>query len=96
MKITVSVVLMAALLASACSVEQTEEGELPEVEATGGMMPEYNVDAADVEVGTETREVVVPDLEVVPPDEEEPKETGVPRRTIPPPPPPPPEIEPPL
>lgn len=55
---------------AACSVEQTEEGELPEVEATGGEMPEYDVDAADVEVGTETREVEVPTVDVEPPDED--------------------------
>ena len=56
---------------AACTVEQTEEGELPEVEATGGEMPEYDVDAADVEVGTETREVEVPTVDVEPPDETE-------------------------
>lgn len=56
---------------AACSVEQTEEGELPEVEATGGEMPEYDVDAADVEVGTETREVEVPTVDIEPPAENE-------------------------
>ncbi len=54
---------------AACTVEQTEEGELPEVEATGGEMPEYDVDAADVEVGTETREVEVPTVDIEPADE---------------------------
>jgi hypothetical protein len=34
---------------AACSVEQTEEGELPDVDVQGGQLPEYDVDAADVE-----------------------------------------------
>lgn len=65
---------------AACSVEQTKEGELPEVEATGGEMPEYDVDAADVEIGTEEKEVTVPDIDIEPPsdddDEEEPPAGG--------------------
>lgn len=56
---------------AACSVEQTEEGELPEIEAEGGNMPEYDVDAADVEIGTEEREVTVPDVDIEPPSEDE-------------------------
>lgn len=56
---------------AACAVEQTEEGELPEVETTGGDMPEYDVDAADVEVGTETEEVQVPTMDVEPANESE-------------------------
>ena len=52
----------AALALSACSVEQTEEGDMPEVE--GGALPEYDVDAADVDVGTETQTVEVPTIDV--------------------------------
>lgn len=33
-----------ALALGACDVQQTEEGELPEVEVKGGNMPEYDVD----------------------------------------------------
>ena len=61
-------VLMAALTMvvalGACSVEQTEEGELPEVNVEGGNMPEYDVDAADVDVTTDTATVSVPDVDV--------------------------------
>ena len=61
-------VLMAALTMvvalGACSVEQTEEGELPEVNVEGGNMPEYDVDAADVDVTTDTATVTVPDVDV--------------------------------
>lgn len=53
---------------SACSVEQTEEGEMPEVE--GGQLPEYDVDAADVDVGTDTSTVVVPDVDVTAPEDD--------------------------
>lgn len=54
-----------------CSVEQTEEGELPEVEmdAEGGNMPEYDVDTADVDVGTKEKTVTVPDVDVDMPED---------------------------
>lgn len=62
---------------AACTVEQTEEGELPEVEATGGELPEYDVDAAEVEVGTEEKEITVPDVDIEPPSEDEDDEPPV-------------------
>ena len=72
-----SLVLVLALFASvatgACRVRQTEEGKMPDVDvsAEGGKVPEYDVDAADVDVkaGTETREIEVPtvDVDVEPP-----------------------------
>lgn len=48
----------------ACSVEQTEEGEMPDVEVKGGELPEYDVDTANVEVGTETATITTPDVDV--------------------------------
>ena len=54
---------------SACSVDQTEEGDLPEVEVEGGALPEYDVDAADVDVNTDTQQVVVPDVDVTMPED---------------------------
>lgn len=48
----------------ACSVEQTEEGELPDVE--GGNLPEYDVDAPDVDVNMDSVTVPVPDIDVNP------------------------------
>lgn len=56
---------------AACTVEKTQDGEMPEVEATGGQLPEYDVDAADVEVGTEEKEITVPDIDVTPPDQDD-------------------------
>ena len=61
-------VLMAALTMvvalGACSVEKTEEGELPEVNVEGGNMPEYDVEPVDVNVSTETATITVPDVDV--------------------------------
>ena len=51
-----------ALPLAACDVEQTEEGELPEVE--GGNLPEYDVDAADIDVGTTEATVETPEIDV--------------------------------
>ena len=53
---------------AACDVEQTEEGDLPDVDVEGGQVPEYDVDAADVEVGTDTAVVEVPDVDIEDPD----------------------------
>ena len=75
MKKLLSILCLSILLMplAACSVEQTEEGELPNVDvnAEGGEMPEYDVDAADVEVGTETKEIEVPDIDIQSPEEDE-------------------------
>lgn len=49
---------------AACDVDQTEEGDMPDVEVEGGQVPEYDVDAADVDVGTDTTTVEVPDVDV--------------------------------
>jgi hypothetical protein len=68
------ILLMALLtvLATGCRVRQTEEGELPDVDVSteGGKLPEYDVDAADVDVKTEKREIEVPtDVDVNMPGE---------------------------
>ena len=61
----------AAMLAScfviaACDVDQTKEAELPDVDvnASGGQAPEFDVDAATVNVGTENKTVQVPTVDV--------------------------------
>ncbi len=54
---------------AACDVDQTEEGELPDVEVEGGEMPGYDVETPDVEVTEDT--VTVPDVDV-----EMPEDTG--------------------
>lgn len=47
-----------------CTVEKTEEGEMPEVDVRGGNLPKYDVDPADVEIRTEEKQVTVPDVDV--------------------------------
>lgn len=53
-------------LLSACSVEQTEEGNMPDVDVdyTEGNLPEYDVDTADVDLEMEEETVTVPDVDV--------------------------------
>ena len=57
----------------ACDVDQTKEGALPDVDvnATGGAVPEFNVEGPDVNVGTENKTVQVPTVDVDVPDEAE-------------------------
>lgn len=62
--ITAAAALCAALGLAACDAEQTEEGELPEVE--GGNLPEYDVDAPEVNADVGTEQVDVPDTVEVP------------------------------
>ena len=52
---------------TACDVNQTEEGAMPEVEVQEGELPAYDVDAAEVEVTEDT--VTVPDVDINNPDE---------------------------
>lgn len=73
----ITAALLLALGASAialggCQVEKTQEGELPDVDVTaeGGQLPEYDVQTADVDVGTREETVTVPDVDVTMPDEQ--------------------------
>ena len=49
------------------TVNQTQEGSLPDVNVTGGSLPKVDVDAADVNVTTETKTIEVPKVTVTPP-----------------------------
>ncbi len=73
MKAVVRVLGIAAILSvSACDVDQTKEGELPDinVNASGGQMPEYNVETPTVDVGTKEKTIEVPTVDVdVPTDD---------------------------
>ena len=54
--------LLALLLQSSCNIEQTEEGELPDVniEVESGKLPDYDVDVADINIKKEKKTVTVP------------------------------------
>lgn len=58
----------AAWALAGCDVDQTREGELPQVDvdvdAEEGQLPRYDVDAPDVDVAVRDREVTVPDVDV--------------------------------
>ena len=70
MKRTITAALFAPLAIglAACDVDQTQEAELPEVEVKGGQMPEFDVETADVDVGTKETTIEVPDVDVTMPD----------------------------
>ena len=59
-------VVVAGALLAACDVDQTREGRLPDVDVSveGGQLPEFEVETADVEVGTREATVKVPDVDV--------------------------------
>lgn len=49
---------------SACDIDQTREGEMPEVEVREGQLPAYDVDTPEVDIGTEQRTIRTPDVDV--------------------------------
>ena len=67
MRVTSALAAIAACaLISACEVNQTKEAKAPDVDvnASGGQLPEYDVDAKEVVVGTTESNVSVPDVDV--------------------------------
>jgi hypothetical protein len=67
----VAALCVGLLTAAGCDVEKTEEGSMPDVDVTGGNMPEYDVDGPDVDVGTKTVEVEVPTVDVDLPEDDD-------------------------
>lgn len=61
-----AIALSSAFALAACNVEQTEEGELPDVDvdATGGEMPAYDVETPEVDVDADVEMPNDPDTEV--------------------------------
>ena len=57
----------------ACDVDQTKEAEMPEVDVnvSGGQAPEFDVDAPEVNVGTENKTIEVPTVDVDAPKDDE-------------------------
>ncbi|WP_379922864.1 hypothetical protein [Erythrobacter sp. R86502] len=60
-----------ALGLAACDVDQTQEGDMPEVQVEGGALPEFDVETADVDVGTKETTVEVPDVNITMPGDAE-------------------------
>ena len=74
--ITTAFIAPLAIGLAACDVDQTKEGEMPDVEVTGGQLPEYDVDPAEVDVKTEKKTIEVPTVDVKQPDAEGTPATG--------------------
>ncbi len=74
MTLTKNIYLLSLLCLSmyftSCDIDQTQEAKLPEVEVEAGQLPSYDVDWADIDVGTTTRTVTVPKIRVVMEEEE--------------------------
>jgi hypothetical protein len=70
MKNMIKAAMLAAtcLAIGGCKVNKTQEGKLPSVEvnASGGQLPEYNVQGPEVNVGMENKTVEVPTVHVAP------------------------------
>ena len=71
-KLLLSLSVLAAL--TSCDIDKTKKGELPsvdvDVDAESGELPAFDVDWADVNVGTKTKMVEVPKVVVVMEEEE--------------------------
>jgi hypothetical protein len=52
--------------AMACTAKVEDEGKAPDVDVSGGEMPQVDVDPANVEVSTDTQTVVTPEVNVTP------------------------------
>jgi cytoskeletal protein RodZ len=70
--VIVLVALVALAIAWALGLFQVEtDGQLkaPDVNVSGGEVPDVDVQAADVDIGTKTETIEVPTVDVTPPDE---------------------------
>lgn len=68
-KLFIPLAAIALLFTTSCKMEQTKEAELPsvdvDVETEAGQLPTYDVDWAEVNVGTRTEMVEIPKVVVV-------------------------------
>ncbi len=53
---------LTAFALAACTVEEEQEGEMPDVEVQEGEMPEVDVES-NIDVETDTAQVEVPEIE---------------------------------
>jgi len=66
-KIVLSVIALSLFIVTGCKMDQTKNAELPEVdvEVEEGQVPDFDVDWADVNVGTRTETVEIPNVVIV-------------------------------
>ncbi len=60
----VAIVIIAIFAFGLVDIDQTRETRLPEVEVEGGQTPKFDVDTADVDVGTKNVAVELPKVDV--------------------------------
>ncbi|MEM7701758.1 MAG: hypothetical protein AAF251_07455 [Pseudomonadota bacterium] len=65
-RLSITALALTTVGLAACDVQQTKEGEMPDVDVSvdAGNLPEYEVDAPELKIGTTETEVEVPDVEV--------------------------------
>ncbi len=66
--LTLFVAPLFALGMTACDVDQTEEGDMPDVEVQEGELPAYDIEGPEVEITEDT--VTVPDIDVNSPEDD--------------------------
>ncbi len=62
--------LLLTVSVTSCRVEQTSEGELPDVDVDAGEVPTYEVEGPEVDVSTEEKTIEVPTVDVEMPSED--------------------------
>jgi hypothetical protein len=65
---TILAVPAVAFAFAACDVDQTQEGDMPDVDVEEGQLPEFEVDGPDVDIGEDT--ITVPTVDVDVPEED--------------------------
>lgn len=72
-KFLIAAAVAGAMTLGACDIDQTRDGEMPDVDVDvrGGQLPEYDVDGPDVDVSTTEDTIVVkrPTVDVKLPDD---------------------------
>jgi hypothetical protein len=67
--LVIVLLVVAAFAFGLIDVDQTQKAVAPTVSVEGGQAPAFDVDTADVDVGSKTETVEVPTVEVKPADE---------------------------
>lgn len=62
--------LLLTVSVTSCRVEQTSEGELPDIDVDAGEVPTYEVEGPEVDVSTEEKTIEVPTVDVEMPSED--------------------------
>lgn len=64
--VTTALIALSTFGLAACDVQQTEEGQMPDVDVSvdEGNMPEYDVDGPEITAGTTKRQVEVPNVDI--------------------------------